>query len=806
MSIARYLRPLGLVLLALALFPALIVLGLYIYVAPNLPNVAQLRDMRLTTPMQVFTVDEQLIAEFGDERRIPVRYEEVPPMLVNAFVAVEDQRFFEHGGVDMMGLLRIAVTNLTSSHAAGASTITMQVARNYFLTRDRTLARKFTEIFLAMRIESQFNKQEIMEMYLNKIHFSHRAYGIASAAQTYYGRALNELELHQMAMLAGIPKGESTHNPISNPVKALDRRNHVLKRMLAEKYIDQQQYEQAIAADVHTTYHGPRIEFTAPYLAEMARAHVVAEYGEQRAYTEGIKVYVSAPAKLQRIANEALKRALREYDSRHGWRGAEARFKAEELENRESVIAQLQRRPALADLEPGIVLKVNDKDVTVLRKDGSEITISWPGLEWARRYINENAMAAAPKTANDIVRVGDVIRIEQNASQQWQLAQLPNVAGAFVAINPNTGAIQALVGGLDFDISQFNRVLQAKRQPGSNLKPFIYAAALEKGMTPATIINDAPIIDEANGEDDTWRPENDSGRYRGPTRLRVGLTLSTNTITIRLFNEMGGEFLTNYLTRFGFDRNTMEPYPALALGGAIQVAPIEVARAYTAFANGGFLVKPYYIEKIVDGHDVVLFTNTTQKFCRQCAIGDAPAENVAPPVLDPRIAYITGDIMKDVISRGTATSQLVSTSSPLLKRGDIGGKTGTANESRDAWFSGFHPDLVATAWVGFDDHRKPLGNIEYGGKAALPIWQYFMESALADLPIAPDILPPGVVTARIDPETGLLASGGQKNAIVELFLAEHAPTETAPAKEDSQTVETNNSDPSQPSNDDGGIF
>ncbi len=792
--------------MAVALFATLIVLGLYIYVAPNLPNVAQLRDMRLTTPMQVYSADGQLIAEFGDERRVPVRYEEIPPLLVNAFVAVEDQRFFEHGGVDLMGLLRIAVTNLTSSHAAGASTITMQVARNYFLTRDRTLARKFTEIFLAMRIESQFNKQEIMEMYLNKIHFSHRAYGIASAAQTYYGKTLADLSVHEMAVLAGIPKGESENNPISNPKKAEGRRNHVLKRMLAEKYIDQTQYDDAIAQSIHTTYHGPSIEFTAPYLAEMARAHVVSVYGEQRAYSDGIKVFTTAPSSLQRTANGALVRALREYDGRHGWRGAEAKFNSDDLSHRESVVAQLKRIPVLADLEAAVITQVNAQDVVALRKDGSEVTVPWDGLSWARRYINENSLAAAPKTAAEIVRVGDVVRLEQNDQQQWRLTQVPNVAGALVALNPRSGAILALVGGLDFDISQFNRVLQAKRQPGSNIKPFIYAAAFEKGMTPATLINDAPIIDEDNGEDDVWRPENDSRRYAGPTRLRVALYRSLNSITARLFNELGGEFLTDYLTRFGFDKSTMEPYPALALGGAIQVAPIEVARAYATLANGGYLVQPHFIEKITDGSGATLYEQKPVKFCRACAVGETTPNGSLSPVLDNRVAYIVSDILKDVIHHGTAYTSLSNSKSPLLARTDIAGKTGTTNDPRDAWFSGYQTEIVASAWVGFDDHAKALGKLEYGGRAALPMWQYFMESALAPISVAADIPPPGVVTAKIDPETGLLAASGSQKSIAEVFLAEHAPTETSTTTEETPPTPSENGEAPIVGNDDDGLF
>ncbi|NQD36290.1 penicillin-binding protein 1A [Permianibacter sp. IMCC34836] len=785
----RWLR-LGLSLIALAVcLPVLAVLAVYLQVAPQLPQAAELREMRLTTPMQVYTRDGKLMAVFGDKRRIPVRYEQIPPLVVNAFIAVEDQRFFQHGGVDMWGLLRIAVSNLTNDRAEGASTITMQVARNYFLSRERTLARKFTEIFLALRIEDEFDKQAIMEMYLNKIHFSHKAYGVAAAAQVYYGKTLDQLELHEIAVLAGIPKGESDYNPISNPKKATARRNHVLNRMRAENFINEEQLQQALAVPVVSSYHGPRVELEAPYLAEMVRQSVVQQLGEQKAYEDGVKVWTTAPADVQLAANAALLNGLRDYDRRHGYRGPEQHWPAAELAERDTVLTRLAKLPVLANEPVAVVTQLTEQDAKMLLADGSEASLALADMAWARQYIDENRMGPALKSVKDVLDVGDVIRIEQLPASEdkparWALGQVPKVGGALIALAPKTGAVLALVGGLDFEISQFNRVTQARRQPGSNLKPFVYSAALDNGFSPATIINDAPIINEDNGEDETWRPENDAGRYLGPIRLRVALTRSTNSVSIRLFQALGPDTVIAHLKKFGFPEAQLPPYPALALGGASEITPWELVRGYAILANGGLRVEPWFISRVEDGAG-----NTLRE--------------VLPPagerVLDVRNAYLMTDIMKDVIHRGTALPTLVANKSPLLLRTDLAGKTGTTNESREAWFSGYNPDIVASAYVGFDDHSKALGRIEYGGKAALPIWQQFMETVLVNLPIAADLPPPGIVAARIDAETGLLAASTSKTAVQELFMAEHAPTETAPANADENPDVFNNpNEPDQP--------
>ncbi len=777
-SLSRWLRRILAVLTLLVLLPVMVVLAVYLQVGPQLPEAAELRDMRLSTPMQVYSRDGKLMAVFGDQRRVPVRYEQIPPKVVQAFIAVEDQRFFQHRGVDLWGLLRIAVSNLTNERAEGASTITMQVARNYFLSRERTLSRKFTEIFLALRIEDEFDKQAILEMYLNKIHFSHRAYGIVAAAQVYYGKSLEQLELHEIAVLAGIPKGESDYNPISNPAKATNRRNHVLQRMLAEGFINKDELAAAQAVPVVSRYHGPEVELEAPYLTEMVRQAVVRQLGERPAYEDGVKVWTTAPADIQAAANTALLNGLRDYDRRHGYRGPERKLASSELTDVAALQATLASIPVLALQQPAAVTAVTGTEASVLLASGEVATLAFADMAWARPHIDENRMGPAAKTVGEILQPGDVIRVELLPASgeqpaRWVLGQVPKVGGALVALAPKTGAVLALVGGLDFEISQFNRVTQARRQPGSNLKPFVYSAALANGFSPATIVNDSPVIDEDNGEDETWRPENDAGRYLGPIRLRVALTRSTNSVSIRLFQALGPQVVIDHLKKFGFPEDQLPPYPALALGGASEITPLQLVRGYAILANGGNYVEPWFISRIEDGNGNTVLEQLP-------SAGDR--------VIDGRNAYLVTDIMKDVIHRGTALPTLVQSKSPLLQRTDLAGKTGTTNESREAWFSGYNPDIVASAYVGFDDHRQPLGRIEYGGKAALPIWQQFMETVLANIPIAADVPPPGIVTARIDAATGLLAQSGSQGAVMELFMAEHAPTESAPASVENPDV------------------
>ena len=778
MSLPRWTRHLLCFAALILLLPVMGALAIYLYVAPKLPDVTELRDMRLITPMQVYSRDGRLMAVFGEQRRIPVEYDQIPPLLIQALIAVEDQRFFQHGGVDVIGLLRIAIYNLTKDRAEGASTLTMQVARNYFLTRDRTLTRKFTEIALALKIETEFSKKEILEMYLNKVHFSHRAYGIAAAAQVYYGKTLEQLTLDEIAVLVGIPKGESIYNPISSPRNAQSRRNHVLRRMLEERMIDQTQYDEALAKSITSQFHGPRVEFEAPYLAEMARVEMINRYGEAKAYNEGLKVYLTAQSDLQMKAQEALRNGLFAYDRRHGYRGAEQHWNLADL-SAEQITQKLTEVPAIAGLLPALVIEVANEQAKIRLADGSEGLIPFEQMKWARRYVNENRMERTPEHAKEVLKAGDLIRVRYLENNLWALDQVPDAAAAVVVLDPRNGDILAMSGGLDFAISQFNRATQARRQPGSNFKPFIYSAAVQQGYSPSTIVNDAPIIGDDDGGEEIWRPDNDSGRYNGPIPLRTALTKSTNSVSIRLFQAVGADKMVEHVRRFGIPPEQSPPYPSLALGGASNLTPLEVARGFAVLANGGFLVSPRFLTHVTDSEGKIIDAFPSPVLCQSCSVDQAPPEGELPRVLDRRNAYLVTDMMKDVIHRGTALPTLSNSQSPLLKRTDIAGKTGTTNESREAWFSGFNPDYVATVWVGFDDHRKPLGRIEYGGKAALPIWQEWMEYALRDRPIMNDLPPPGIVTARINPETGLLAAPGDPDAVMEMFMEEFAPTETA---------------------------
>jgi penicillin-binding protein 1A len=807
--------------------------GLYLYLGPNLPNVDSIREIKLQTPMTVLSKNGELIAEFGDKRRIPVTLSEVPQTFIHALIATEDKRFYEHSGVDFWGVFRAIVTNITTgTKSQGASTITQLVARNVYLDREKTFTRKFREMFLAWKIESEISKDEILELFINKAHFSHRAYGLGAAAQVYFGKELSELTLDEVAILAGIPKGESIYNPISNPQNALVRRNHVLGRMLAEGYISQEQYQEAIKKPIDSQKHGTQPVVSAPYIAELVRRKMINTYGRENAYNNGYRVYTTIDPKLQHAAQQALRDSLREYDRRHGYRGP-----AQHLTNLDQLSLQqrldlLNSVPKAADLEVALVLKVESDSATLLLSDGSEHQLTWEAMSWAAPYIDENTKGKAPETANDILQPGDVIHLLASAEHQWLLSQIPEVSGGFVALNPRNGAIEALVGGYDFEQNQFNMVTQARRQPGSNIKPFIYSAALEKGYTAASVLNDAPFVKEDITAEDFWRPKNDSGRYKGLTRLRDALRFSNNSISVRLINAIGPGFAEDYLKQLGFPDEYMDPYTSLALGTA-SFTPLEVATGYAIFANGGYKISPYFIERVETADEDVLFRAEPIQVCQPCEERlkqiteerllaqqersgtqvnemqlaqtktettllsqeiEAPIEldelhrplvaepampvdpdKLAPRVIEKRNAYIITSMMKDVIHRGTAWRTLNNSRSPLLRRQDLAGKTGTTNDAKDAWFSGFNGDYVATAWVGFADYSKSLGNREYGGKAALPIWQRFMEIALADKPEHSMPQPEGIVTARINPETGKLASSHTENAIFEIFRTEYLP-------------------------------
>jgi penicillin-binding protein 1A len=763
--------------------------GLYLYMAPSLPSIETLKDVQLQVPLRVFARDSKLLAEFGEKKRNPLKYKEVTPWLVKAVLAAEDDRFFEHPGVDYQGILR-AVVHLarTGKKGQGGSTITMQVARNFFLSREKTYFRKLSEIFLALKIESELTKEEILELYLNKIYLGNRAYGFGAASQ--------------IAMLAGLPKAPSRFNPIVNPSRAVVRRNYVLGRMHDQGFIDADTYEAAQQAPVTAQVHGLGVEITAPYIAEMVRAYMHEQYGEQ-AYTAGYRVYTTLDSHLQGVANTALQDALVSYDRRHGYRGPEGKNDLSANPAPEEIQTILKEYSAVHDLLPALVLSVDEKTVEVVLPEGKRLQIPWSGLSWARKYFSENRRGPNPKTAAEILSQGDVIRIQQR-DDKWRLAQIPEVEGALVSLRPEDGAVNALVGGYNFYQSKFNRVTQAMRQPGSSFKPFIYSAALEKGFTAASIINDAPVVFDDPGLEDTWRPENYSGKFFGPTRMRVALTKSRNLVSIRLLREMGIRYAIDYASRFGFDKQRLPRNLSLALG-TLSITPLQLARAYSTFANGGFLIEPYFIDRIEDSRGEVIYQAEPVKACRKCEIEatnnqqekqaalpplsvqassetteqdgvsvDAEVEVkqaalLAPRIMTPQNHYLMVSMMQDVIREGTGRRALT------LGRKDLAGKTGTTNDQIDAWFAGYNQNLVTVCWTGFDKNR-PLGNKETGSRAALPMWISFMAEALKGMPETTLEQPSDMVSVRIDPETGLLASADNPRAIFEIFRTEYAPT------------------------------
>ncbi len=785
-------------------------LALYLYVGPQLPDVESLREIQLQTPMRIYSADGKLINEFGDVHRIPVTLDEVPKDFINALIATEDQRFYEHSGVDFKGVMRAALNLLTTGRKSqGASTITMLVARNVFLSREKTFTRKIVEMFLAWKIENELSKDEILELFINKAHFSHRAYGLGAAAQVYYGTTLDQLTLAQLATLAGIPKGESKFNPISYPSNALRRRNHVLGRMLTEGYIDRPTFEVAVEAPITAIKHGTDIEVMAPYLAEMVRLNMIARFGKDVAYNSGLRVVTTVDSRLQTAANLALREGLMEYDRRHGYRGPEQNIEDFADRPAEEINELLEAIPDIGDLTSALVIAVADQSATIHLQNGSEAELGWDGIRWAGKFLSDNRIGNAPKTAGEVLQPGDVIRVMQGAEGEWRLSQVPEAVAGLVALKPDNGAIVSLVGGFDYNHSKYNLVTQARRQPGSNIKPFIYSAALEKGYTAASVVNDAPFVQVNEAIDEIWRPKNDSGKYKGPTRLRVALRNSTNSISVRLVQAITPRFTRDYLTRFGFSKAHMDAVPSLALGTS-GFTPLEVALAYAILANGGYQVKPWYIDRVETAEGDVLFEAEPVQVCEACenyllareilaendlslrdeAIDPAqairncpempvPEEKVAQRVIEERNAYIISDMLADVIHKGTATGTLARAKSPLLARQDLAGKTGTTNEAKDAWFSGYNSDFVATTWVGFSDHRRSLGSREYGGKASLPIWMRFMEVALDGKPEHKMPLPPGIVSTRIDPRSGKLAPPGMEGAEFEVFRSDYLPRDFA---------------------------
>lgn len=729
-----------------------------VHLESNLPSVDTLRDVQLQVPLKIYSADGKLIAEYGEKRRTPITLSQVPQQLIDAIIATEDRRFYKHPGVDIRGLVR-AMKNLVTkgNKEQGGSTITMQVARNFFLTRAKTYTRKLNEILLALKIEQELTKDEILELYLNKIYFGKRAYGVAAAAEVYYGTTVENLTLAQMAMLAGLPQAPSAINPLNSPENAIKRRTHVLDRMLSYHLITKEQYNEAMQQPVTTTYHSRLIDLHAPYIAEMVRQHVVEMYGEN-AYDHGYQVTTTIDSKLQIAANNALSRALIEYDQRHGYRGP-----MKSLATHANFSAELRDIPRVNTLVPAVITEVNDQSVIALLKDNTKATVNWSGLSWAK---------ANAQTASEILKVGDVVYLNPQSNHQWVLAQIPEIEGALVAVDPLNGAVLSLVGGFDYEKSSFNRAAQAARQPGSSFKPFIYAAALENNFTAASIFNDAPIVQDDPSNDD-WRPQNHNKEFYGPTRLRTGLTLSRNLVSIRILQAVGLSKTVEFLNNLGI-RNLPRGL-SLALGTNL-MSPMELATAYSVFPNGGHKVESHFIDKIVDYQNNVIYTANPPTVGKEALVP-------APSVMRAQTAYLTTSMLQDVILHGTGRSAL------QLGRHDLAGKTGTTNDQVDGWFAGYNRDLVVTTWVGFDE---PKTLKEYAVSSALPMWNYFMGQALKTKANNLQAQPPGLVTVRIDPATGLLARPGQSDAIYEIFTEETAPHSTALNKNNSAISSADN--------------
>lgn len=738
--------------------------GTYLYLNPSQPSVEALRSVQLQIPLRIYSKDEKLIAEFGEMRRAPIRFQDIPQDFINALLAAEDDDFANHHGVDIKGLARAASELAkTGRIQSGGSTITMQVAKNYFLTSERSFSRKINEILLALQIERKLTKNEILELYVNKIYLGNRAYGIEAAAQVYYGKSIGELSLSQLAMIAGLPKAPSAFNPLANPERSRERRDWILGRMLSLGMIDQQRYQQAIDEPVDARYHVAQPELDAPYIAEMARAEMVGRYGSE-AYTEGFKVYTTITSKRQEAANRSVIEGLLAYDQRHGYRGPEARLG----QTGEEARRRLEEFRTLGGLLPALVLEVGPDALRVLLRDGSEGIVPWESMRWARPFINTNSLGPAPRTPADVARAGDVIRV-QPTDQGLRFAQVPAAQAALVSLAPQDGAIEALVGGFSFGQSKYNRAIQAKRQPGSSFKPFVYSAALDAGYTAASLVNDAPIVYAEAGMDKVWRPKNDNNTFLGPIRLREALYKSRNLVSIRLLQAIGIDYALDYISRFGFSRQDLPRNLSLALGTA-GLTPMEIATGWTVFANGGHKIEPYLIERIENRMGEVLLTAAPRRV-QAAASSPEEAEQDAPAaerIIDERTAYIMTSMLQDVIRLGTGRRALE------LGRTDLAGKTGTTNDAFDSWFSGYNGDLVTTVWTGFDQPQT-LGRREFGSSVALPIWMQYMGTVLAGLPEHLPREPDGLVTLRIDPVSGRAASPYTPDAYFELFKSEDTP-------------------------------
>ncbi|AWX13074.1 penicillin-binding protein [Mergibacter septicus] len=801
----------------------------YFYIKSKLPDVSSLTNIELQQPMQIFTADGKLIGEVGEQRRIPVTLDQVPQPLIDAVIATEDNRFYEHYGIDPIGIMRaLKVAIINGGVSQGASTITQQVARNFFLSSQKTLIRKIKEAVLAIEIERTLSKQQILSLYLNKIYLGYRSYGIAAAAQTYFGKSLDQLSLSEMAMIAGLPKAPSTLNPLYSLKRATERRNVVLGRMLDLHYISQAEYEQAINSSLTAAYHGSMLDLQADYVVESVRQEMVKRYGEEIAYTKGFKVYTTILSDAQQAAQKALRDNLIAYDIRHGYRGGQPLWKkGEEAWDKQRIIGFLRSRPNSDPLQPAAVLAVDSKAATILLASGEQTQLLAEGAKWAGQI-------------QKILHVGDMIWLEQNDKQQWQLRQIPLANSGFVSLNSINGAIEAMVGGFSFQRSKFNRATQSLVQVGSSIKPFIYAAALNKGLTLATIINDAPVTIRKVGQP-PWQPKNSPNRYDGPMRLRQGFGLSKNAAMVRVVQLIGVNYIADYLQRFGFKPEQYVATEALALGSA-SFTPLEMARGYAVFDNGGFLINPYLISKIVD-NDATVFEAKPKLACFSCsdsqipviygavqpldflqqkvdnsatagsgeqrlkadsildgvdntvdAVPDVPEletenkqlENApelldqdnqggyAPRVISGKVAFLIRSALNSGIY-GDESKSWIGTSwrARVLNRPDIGGKTGTTNSNKAAWYVGYAGDYVAATYLSFDSGALNLGKNEGGGKTAIPAWIEYLQTYLKEVPYRQDPIPEGIIELKISPQNGLLSDEG----INEYFIQGTEPTQ-----------------------------
>jgi penicillin-binding protein 1A len=742
----------------ISLLFSLVILGgiLLFFLILSLPSIEDLKDVKLQAPLKIYSADGKLIGEFGTKRLTPIKIDQVPKLLTKAVLDTEDRRFYEHQGVDFIGIIRAAKhLFLTGKKTEGASTITMQLARNFFLSPEKTYTRKLKEILLALKIEREFSKDTILELYLNKVYFGQRAYGIAAAAEVYYGKNLYDLNLPEMAMIAGLPQAPSRDNPLSNPKVALERRNHVLKRMLENNDITLSSYNQAVEMPLDVSYHGQLMEIYAPYVAEMVRAKLMEKYGE-KIYGLGYKVYTSIDSHAQNVANKVLRDGLIAYNKRHGYNGPESNLGEPSGDSFSNWRRQLQDISVYNSLYPAAVIKVDNNVIMALLADGQIIKVS--------------AWAQYPFTS------GNVIRVYRTNNGRFELGEMPKINGALVALDPKNGGITALVGGFSYAVDQFNCAIQADRQAGSSIKPFIYAAALDKSYTLSSIINDAPIILPNTSATDMWRPQNFTKEFYGPTRLRVGLIESRNVVSVRLLQGIGIPYAVDYIQRFGFSSKNLPMTPSLALGTA-SVSPIQMATGYAVFANGGYEVKPFLINRIEDENGKIIFqekitvTPSTPNIITKESV---PAKRV----ISPQIAYLLTDVMKNIVLRDASLFAL------KVNRHDLAGKTGTTNEQNDAWFVGFNSDMATAVWIGYN---TPRSIHEYGSQAAFPIWLNFMQQSLQGRSDNIMAEPVDIVSAKIDPVSGLLAYSGQENAIFELFIKGTAPEEKANASTNENT-------------------